>query len=548
MRHSLFLNASVYFIGILLLLAGCETMPPAVQEVAKAVGIETGVKVGRLPPPSARPAWPDPALDSRNQRARGEGLVAMPDLQGYLNSLYNKVKASANVPDWPGGVFITPTSELDAYSTAAGNIYLSLAWIESAESEDEVVALLSHEFGHIYLNSHALENAIVGTDQASKWLGVGVALAKKTGSVTGWTAVDTFLLSYQLGKNSFAPAWSRGDEEQADAVGATISMKLNYSFASGFKAMLERQSSWEVENAARLMKERATMLEQLKQTKAATIRNRQSGANAKPGLDDVEVSLHSGLADFTEVFANGLGEVVKKVTSTHPTTEARLVQLTAQVLPLIEGKPRVKSAVQPWRDALAHEPTNTIIRNYQFVRQAQEALHRKEFAAARRLAIQSATGATERHALPALILSLTEQYAELETATRKLQKRPLQKQRVEPLQRNIDSDADRAWKVYMMRAQLLVGAGQTAQAKSVIADGFAYFADSPFAWPEAITFMGNSEGWDKAKELARACTIRFPSYGATCSQASTSPQDRETGELQNNEKVKSLGEKLKKMF
>lgn len=49
---------------------------------------------------------------------------------------------------------------LSAYATGAGNIYLSLPWLDSVESDDELVALLSHEFGHISLHYHQLGGAV----------------------------------------------------------------------------------------------------------------------------------------------------------------------------------------------------------------------------------------------------------------------------------------------------------------------------------------------------------------------------------------------------
>jgi len=204
------------------------------------------------------------AQDVRDQRAQGYGLVQLPEMQAYLNALLAKIKQSAGVPQWPGAVYVTVTSELDAYSTGAGNIYLSLAWLESMESEDEVVALLSHEFGHVYLNAHKLGAVVTAADQAAKWAAIALALAKKTGDATGWTAVDRLMLSYEAGKNTFAPAWGRGEEEDADKFGATLSLQLNYSFSKGFKAFLERQATWEAQNAERQEAEKIRLVAQLK--------------------------------------------------------------------------------------------------------------------------------------------------------------------------------------------------------------------------------------------------------------------------------------------
>ncbi|MFW8188810.1 M48 family metalloprotease, partial [Klebsiella pneumoniae] len=77
--------------------------------------------------------------------------------------------------------------------TGAGNIYLSIGWLSSAESEDEIVAILSHEFGHIYLDYHQLEAANTTSDQVATLAALGVALAQKAGSATGWSPVDSVI-------------------------------------------------------------------------------------------------------------------------------------------------------------------------------------------------------------------------------------------------------------------------------------------------------------------------------------------------------------------
>ena len=369
-RHRYFSSSSLAGFAVaacsLGLLTGCESLPVKGKTLSELTGLGGGIKVGQLPPVPAARQWPDVRQDVRDQRAQGYGLVQLPEMQAYLNALLAKIKQAAGVPQWPGAVYVTATSELDAYCTGAGNIYLSLAWLESMESEDEVVALLSHEFGHVYLNAHKLGAVVTTADQAAKWAAIALALAKKTGDATGWTAVDSLMLSYEAGKNTFAPAWGRGEEEDADKFGATLSLQLNYSFSKGFKAFLERQATWEAQNAERQEAEKIRLVAQLKKDVQDELRKQGAKAQGAPlPVQDFQIALSAGLIDATQGLGDGLKDIVRKIQRIHPDTEARLTSLAEQVLPLMEGKTRPAATVLPWQRARSQPRTATVLKNYQ---------------------------------------------------------------------------------------------------------------------------------------------------------------------------------------
>lgn len=526
------------------LITGCESLPVKANALLPdSMGLGGSMKVGQLPPIPPERQWPDPAQDVRDQRAQGYGLVQLPQMQVYLNGLLAKVKQAAGVPQWPGAVYITAVSELDAYCTGAGNIYLSLGWLESAESEDEIVALLSHEFGHVYLNAHQLGTAVTASDQAAKWAAVGLVLVKKAGDATGWTPVDSLLLSYEAGKSTLAPAWGRKEEEWADRFGATVSLQLKYSFSRGFKTFLERQATWEAQNAKQREAEKLQLLASLKQASEERLRKQNAGpkGGAQEALQDVQIALNGGVVEASQGINNAIKDAVRSITQTHPDTEARLTSLTEQVLPLMEGKPRPAATVEPWQRALAQPQTAAVLKNYRLAMDAQAALQQQDHATARKLALAAATGPTAQHALPAMLLSLTEGYASVaEARTRRSSARSTV---IDPLDRNLKSEPDRAWHIYALRANRLLQAGQAVQAKAVMREGFDYFGNSPAAWPDAIRFTAQTQGWPSAKQLAQNCASRFPSHDSICMQAAQSPEDIAATERRSEQKAKSITDK-----
>lgn len=536
------LAASCVAVVSVALLAGCESLPVKGQMLADITGLG-GMKVGQLPPVPANRQWPDAAQDVRDQRAQGYGLVQLPQMQAYLDGLLVRIKQAAGVPEWPGGVYITAVSELEAYCTGAGNIYISLAWLESAESEDEMVALLSHEFGHVYLDAHQLGTAVTASDETAKWAAIGLTLAKKAGNATGWTAVDSLLLSYEAGKNMLAPAWGRKEEELADRFGASVSLQLNYSFSRGFKTFLERQATWEAQNAERRGAEKLQLLAGLKQASEERVRKQNTGpkGGAQDAFQDVQIALNGGFVEASQGLGNALKEAVRTITQTHPDTEARLASLTEQVLPLMEGKPRPAATLAPWRQALAQPQTAAILKNYRLAADAQTALQQQNHAKARQLALAAAAGPTAQHALPAVLLNLTEGYASVAEARGR--RAPARSAATDPLERNLKSEPDRAWHVYVLRASGLLNAGQPVQAKAVMKEGFDYFGNSPAAWPDAIRFTAQTQGWPSARKLAQDCTSRFPSHGSICMQAAQSPEDLAAIQQRSEQKAKNLTDK-----
>jgi len=234
------------------LLGACASPPGGAPALSFAAAGQAAAPdpLAALAPPAAR-TWPDQGQDVLNQRARGFGLVNAPELGRYLNALYARIKAQAGVPAWPGAVHVLASEKLEAYATAAGNIYVSLPWLTSAESEDELAALLSHEFGHIYLHYHQLEGAIADADMAAGTVGVGVAIVNKTAQATGWTQLDSLVAAYALGKGLATTMYGRSQESAADGFGLNLTLKMGYTYDHGMKAFLERVASWEDSNQAR---------------------------------------------------------------------------------------------------------------------------------------------------------------------------------------------------------------------------------------------------------------------------------------------------------
>ena len=322
-------------------LLGCQAIP---QTLAGIPGLGEIVApplppTAELPPPAAR-AWPDPAQDVITQRARGYGLARMPQLQLYLNGLLAHIKTSAGVPDWPGEVHILATSTLEAYATAAGNIYVSPSWAAEAQTEDELVALLAHEFAHVYLHYHQLEGAVQSSDQLATLAAVGVALARKTGQSTGWNQVDTLVTSYMMGRTLTAASWGRGQESAADAFAMNLSFKMGYGYEHGMKVLLERLASWEETNSERQRALSQQLLAELQKQSHDAVMNEPGKDRSSPlaqAMFQPLAGINAGINTLLFQGQEAAKGIANATTSTHPQILARLDAVAKSVEPLPEA-------------------------------------------------------------------------------------------------------------------------------------------------------------------------------------------------------------------
>ncbi|WP_315126925.1 M48 family metalloprotease [Comamonas antarctica] len=500
------------------LLAGCETMPQALNQLPgmSSLAQKPASPLEALPAPEAR-AWPDPQQDVINQRARGFGLVHAPEAQRYLNGLLARIKAAALVPDWPGEVYLLAQSSLSAYATAAGNIYVSLPWLQSVQSEDELVALLAHEFGHIYLHYHSLEGAIAGADTAAGFASLGLGIAYKTAQATGWNQVDTLQASYALGKTLTTALYGQTQEGAADRFALHVTHRLGYSYEHGAKAFLERQAGWEQQNETLELQKQEALKQALQASTIERARRTapQSNNAVSTALNDASANLQAGINGGLNQASFDLSRWIGKLTSAHPETVKRqdsLAEIAERYPEVAEDRAPTQAPLQA---ALAQKRTQLILKNYQAAYKAMEA---PQSPGAVALARQAASGPTATHAVPlfALYSAASAQPGAVRGLPRDLGSL---------FEANFNSETDRAWALYTERSTRLKESGQRDASKKLLERGLQHFAVAEETMPYAVRFYGEVDGWERAKQQAQQCRQRFPRVAGRCDSAARSPQE-----------------------
>jgi Peptidase family M48 len=184
------------------------------------------------------PELPDPGnpqMTANQQKqlglqAAGEVYKQMPVLPDsspetqYIQKLGKQLVATIP-PDrsWPFQFHVIAQKEINAFALPGGPMFVNIGTIQAADNEAELAGVMAHEMAHVYMQHSAKQQ------QKASLLG-GLAgilggIAGNMGGVWGTLAQS----GIQFGAGTLMLKYSRGDEAQADAVGAIILWKANYN-------------------------------------------------------------------------------------------------------------------------------------------------------------------------------------------------------------------------------------------------------------------------------------------------------------------------------
>lgn len=177
------------------------------------------------------------------------GFVRVPHAEAYMRRILNRLAAK-----WPYeapqvGVFVKASNEFSASATAS-DIIVSLAVFEGLESEDQLAAILAHEFSHIALRHHeqidqrrALTKGVTVASSAASAMAYAseVKFARNGAgqvqvSVRDAKAADNralYVSAAQLALNTLVndlvgPGWNRTQESEADLLGVDLLEAAGY--------------------------------------------------------------------------------------------------------------------------------------------------------------------------------------------------------------------------------------------------------------------------------------------------------------------------------
>lgn len=282
------------------------------------------------------------------------GLVHLPGFSTYANEVLERLKSASGITDIPGKVLVAANDQLDAGSSADGNITLSLGYIRSLKSEDELAAVLAHELAHVLLRHH--DSNFIGRahKQVALLLNSGMAVRNVFEKATGQAATAALTPSQQraLGKmeltiklndKALHPAWKRGQEYEADRLGMDLLVKAGYSYVGGMLPWLEMVGTWEAEQAGK---------------RAELVAQKQAAIESLAGAGKIDATIKKGLE-------LAFDDVVGQLSATHDGGDKRREEIDAYYVKVYqENVPRPPVNVERYRRAVNQPGVRQVMDSY----------------------------------------------------------------------------------------------------------------------------------------------------------------------------------------
>jgi beta-barrel assembly-enhancing protease len=195
------------------------------------------------------PQFPDPGntMISRAQQqqlglqAAAEVYKQMPVLPDsspetrYVRQLGQKLVAT--IPpesSWPYEFHVVAQKEINAFALPGGQMFVNIGTVTAAANEAQLAGVMGHEMSHVYMQHSAKQMEKAQITQGLESL-AGAIFGNRGGAMGSLAQMGV-----QVGAGMVMLKYSRGDEAQADAVGAMIMYRAGYNpqaLADFFKAL-----------------------------------------------------------------------------------------------------------------------------------------------------------------------------------------------------------------------------------------------------------------------------------------------------------------------
>jgi Peptidase family M48 len=156
----------------------------------------------------------------------------------YIQALGKRLASTIPADrSWPFQFHVIQQKEINAFALPGGPMFVNIGTITAADNEAELAGVMAHEMAHVYMQHSAKQQ-----DKGSLLQGLA-GLAGAVAGAVGGTVGTLAQAGIEIGAGTLMLKYSRGDESQADAVGAIILWKagINPVALADFFQKLEAQ-------------------------------------------------------------------------------------------------------------------------------------------------------------------------------------------------------------------------------------------------------------------------------------------------------------------
>jgi predicted Zn-dependent protease len=190
-------------------------------------------------------------------RTRGQGFVPSRELHDYVHGVMMRLLAGVKLPpSFQPDIRVLATPEFGGECTPDGTMIVTVGLLEQLETEDELAFVMGHELSHAILRHSQPDWA-----KKSQYFAVvhGTAIdvvAQGAQATVGGHAGENILRGIdvaqhlaKLSANVLMPQMSKGQEDEADALGFDLMVKAGYDPEAPL-AVMDKLAEQEAEAAA----------------------------------------------------------------------------------------------------------------------------------------------------------------------------------------------------------------------------------------------------------------------------------------------------------
>jgi len=153
-----------------------------------------------------------------------------PALTTYLNNICAAITVNSPYPNIYNGyhVAILDSNEINAFATPGGHIYVTLALVNAAKTEEELASVIAHEVAHIQLK-HSIK-AIKNSRFTQALLVTGTAVAGTAGGMDVKQLTDVLNDSFmEIVQTLVSNGYSQDQEFDADSTAMSLMAGAGYN-------------------------------------------------------------------------------------------------------------------------------------------------------------------------------------------------------------------------------------------------------------------------------------------------------------------------------
>ena len=173
------------------------------REKQRALGLEAAAQVYKQ-----MPVLPDNSPETRYTAQLGQKLVTT------IPAEYS----------WPFEFHVVAQKDINAFALPGGPMFINIGAITAAANEAQLAGVMAHEMSHVYMQHSAKQAHKAETTGVLEGL-AGAVLGATMGGAVGQLGE----MGIQMTAQGVMLKYSRGDESQADAVGAIILYMADYN-------------------------------------------------------------------------------------------------------------------------------------------------------------------------------------------------------------------------------------------------------------------------------------------------------------------------------